>query len=192
MNDDRLIIVDIETTGLIPMMDIVLEVGLLVVDSKDFSLIDQMAIQIWDTPSYDNKYKQMIRSGSDDYVLQMHQKSGLWDDAMKNGVSIDQAADELLNFLTGLGESGQDPMVGSSISFDRGFLLEHFPDVHDWFHYRNIDVSTVKELCRRLNPALLEKMPEYTIKREMHRVIQDCEDTLSELAYYRDNFLIEA
>lgn len=194
MSLDRLVILDVETTGLEVETDLVVEVGVGIY-SPDFTLIDSWSTPVWESDLYDRKYQDMVRSGKDDYVLKMHTQNGLWEACRSGGQTLAEAEQGFVDFLNGHGigekQVGDDrePMVGSSIQFDRMMLAEHMPEVEASFSYRNIDISSVKELCRRFNPTIYGHLDAGTTKRGLHRVDPDIEDTAGELEFYVDNFL---
>lgn len=192
----RFFFVDIETTGLLPANEVILEVGIKIVDPR-LRLIDEYDVVVWDSPHYDKVFdalKERAALGDHNarFVLDMHDKSGLWGDAQANGLTVDRAAHEVAEFLIGHGISNDrktgDPMCGSSIAFDRSHLDFHMPSVSSLFHYRNVDTSTIKELCRRMNPGLYSRLETNTVKQEKHRALDDIDDTIGELKFYRDNF----
>src|SRR5687768_17585476 len=157
VSDDRFVFVDIETTGLVPSEEIILEVGFCIVTADLSSVIANYSQLIWDD-GY-SEFISMMRvepRPNDAYVVDMHDKSGLFKEAGLNGVPLDQAQDQLIRWLAAWGISeetpikARDPLAGSSVHFDRGMVLHHLPRVEAAFHYRNIDISTIKELCRRL------------------------------------------
>lgn len=180
---ERFIWVDIETTGLDPYNDLLLEIGFRVTDT-DLNLIAEHDWQIWDD--------QIAEGGWDEFIQKMHTKSGLFDDCNSHGLDITTVQQEVTGWLKEFEITKSDPMCGSSVQFDRSFIGAHLPLVHDLFSYRNIDISTIKELCRRLNPVLygkLEGHPAVT-KRELHRALPDLQDTISEANFYFQEFLI--
>jgi oligoribonuclease len=183
--EDRFIWCDIETSGLIPETGLILEIGFIITDTE-FNEIDANAWTVWDTPTYDDfKF--------DSFILNMHGDtgSGLITDARGSGWTLKDVKEDVLTWLHGHGiKNNKEPMCGSSVHFDQMWLLHHMPEVANQFHYRHIDTSTVKELCRRLNPSLYAKLDKYTTKRELHRVLPDLEDTISEAKFYSENFLI--
>lgn len=187
MSNDRLIWVDMETTGLDPRQELPLEIGFIITDLS-LEVIDQWDCMIWDTPVYDEKVL-------DKFILDMHGPGGslLLEEAQMEGIVAAEAFAEGLNWLQGHGvvpngRIGTEPMVGSSVQFDRDWLFVHAPEVFASFHYRNIDWSTVKELCRRYNPPVYAKIDQFTKKREIHRVLPDIEDSISEAKFYIENF----
>lgn len=181
MTDDRFIWVDLETTGLDPRKEFILEIGFIITDIH-FEEIDSKDFLIWETPQYDEHE-------IDDFVHKMHTKSELLKETQAHGRPVAEVQTELVSWLRSHGvDSKAEPLCGSSVSFDRSFLQVHMLEVASYFHYRNIDISTVKELCKRLNPELYSKLEKYTSKRELHRVVPDLEDTISEAKFYTDNF----
>lgn len=180
---DRFIWIDIETTGLNPEEELLLEVGFRITDIE-LNLLGERDWQIWDTPSYDEREL-------DSFILNMHTKSGLLDDCQDHGSTLDEVCGDMQDWLSGWGVNKSDPMCGSSVQFDRSWMGIHLPLVHDMFSYRNVDISTVKELCRRLNPVLYGKIDSdvKTSKREIHRALPDLQDTCSEAGFYFENFL---
>lgn len=190
---DRFVFVDIETTGLNHMIELVLEIGVRITD-RDLETIDDFDVLIWDTPKHDRKIRDLMANpATNAFVLDMHsdEKSGLFTAAQSEGVPEDEAERLVADFLRGhgVGPDTKEPMCGSSVQFDRLFLAEQFPVIHNLFSYRNIDTSTIKELCMRLNPKVYEQLEKYTSPQKRHRVLPDLTDTIDELGFYRDNFL---
>lgn len=137
-----------------------------------------------------------------EYVTNMHTDSALLHDlwqlahAIRNGhamqadpETIDLALHHWLTVDLEL-PSGKYPMCGSTVHFDRRVMEEHMPQTHSWFHYRNIDISTVKELCRQLNPEVYAKRPRN--QQVAHRPLSDLSDSIAEYRFYRENFFFEA
>ena len=182
---DRMIWIDTETFGLNPQTDYLLEVGFKITDLQ-LNTIDNFEIQIWQPFTYAARLVLCQTIPKDEIVLEMHRKSGLFTDAQEYGVTILEAEHFMNQWLDMHQVNGEDPMCGSSIQFDRGMLEVQFPSIFSRFHYRNIDVSTVKELCRRFAPEIYEKKGEG--RESLHRVTPDLEDTLVEFRYYRDAF----
>lgn len=184
-------VIDIETTGLDLDNDRILEVGMAIVNMDDFSVIDTMSFVMHTlTPGYASALRRM---GENDYVYNMHKKSGLLD-AMNSDTAIhfEEASDRMLEMLTayyGTDHQHRPPMLGSSIHFDREMIRQSWPEVEERFFYRNIDVSSIKELCMRWNPDVYAKLDRLVKPQKAHRVIPDIEDTVNELRFYRDNFL---
>jgi oligoribonuclease len=118
-----------------------------------------------------------------DYVTEMHARSGLLDAVKASTLSVADAEAQTLTFLKDNGvEEGSVPLCGNSIGTDRRFLQEYMPELEAFFHYRNVDVSTIKELARRWNPDVLEALGE---KATNHRALDDIRESIAELVYYR-------
>lgn len=184
--DERMIWVDVETSGLDLDLDPVFEIGLLITD-KWGAHIAETSFVIWED---NDLYADGLQRGRDDeYVNQMHTKSGLWADLEGHTFERWRAEELLISFLD---ENevmrGALPMCGSSVQFDRLRIERHFPNLHEEFHYRNVDISTVKELCRRLNPTLYSKISQIWTRQELHRVLPDLRDSVSEYEFYYENF----
>lgn len=168
---------DLETTGLSAQDCCILEVGIVVAD-ENLSMVHANSWVV--QPSTD-------LSEMNDFVQDMHTKNGLLDDLQTFNKLFKPAVVEslALGWLDYLGlEPGKFPMFGSSVGFDRGMLAQHMPKLESWFHYRNIDVSTVKELARVWQPELKWK-PKGS---KSHRSIDDCVATLDEARFYKEEF----
>jgi oligoribonuclease len=185
---DRLVWCDIETMGLEPTMHPIMEVGFVITD-LDLDIIDDFDICIWDSPAYEKFWE----GRAIEYVQKMHEKSGLLEACQAIGVEPIEAEKKINDFLEGYGvKDRQEPLCGSSVSFDRSFLLTQFPSIEKRFHYRNIDVSSIKEVCKRYNPRVYQLLEENTKKQELHRSLHDLGDTIGEFKYYLQEFLIDA
>lgn len=174
MTEDRIVWVDIETTGLSVDDDQLLEVGCIVTDSDLNPLDDGVSCIITPLRSLD---------GMSDFVRNMHASSGLLDQLGTHGVGIDWAASTIAGYIHHrIPVAKLAPLAGSSVHFDRAFLARDMPIVDDYLHYRHIDVSTVKELVRRWNPAAFEARP---VPKGQHRALPDLHDSIEELRWYR-------
>ena len=192
---DRFVFVDIETTGLSELTDVVLEVGIIIA-TPELEVIDEFDVTIWESPYYDRKLGEMeilAKSGNKSarYVLDMHTDNGLWNNAQEEGATVAEAETQLIDFLKGHGVPNQSiPMAGSSVHFDRKMLAVGMPAFTRCFSHRNIDVSSIKELCKTISPALYSRLDKYgPPKNEKHRTLADLRDTMGELQWYIDNFL---
>lgn len=193
MSTDRLVVVDLETFGLDPEADPVLEAGFAIV-SLDLKIIDEFKVLIWEDGIYDTCYKNLHKkaeAGNEGaaYVLNMHIRSKLWEDVRVGGMSVTMAEEKMLAWLDKNNVDQSDPLCGSSVGFDRSMLKFQFPDIESRFGYRNIDISSIKELCLRYNPRVADALGNSTNPRKLHRVMPDIDDTLGELRFYLDNFL---
>lgn len=185
---DRLVWTDIETMGLEPTMHPIMEVGFVITD-LDLEIIDDFSICIWDSPAYEKFWE----ARAVEYVKNMHTKSGLLDACLEIGADPITAEEEINSFLEGHGvKDRQEPLCGSSVAFDRSFFLTQFPSIESRFHYRNIDISSIKEICKRYNPRVYQLLDESTTKQELHRSLPDLADTVNEFRYYLQEFLIDS
>jgi oligoribonuclease len=166
--------VDVESTGLEPELDHILEIGLIITDD-DLNEVARWSGTIW-TPN-----SNLTRLYDNEIVRSMHTKNGLLE-AVKSDEALElaKAQQELLMMMDPYSDV---PMCGSSVHFDRAMLRRWLPAFEACFHYRNIDVSTVKELVVRWWPSLVLRRPE---DRKLHRVIPDIEDSIAELGFYRN------
>lgn len=185
-NDDLLVWVDLETTGLLADADLILEIGVTVTDIEGNNPVGYESLVLNPDP--------LLRGHVEEVVRDMHDASGLWSDLDKayekfpDSGGPDEIQDLVLGFLSSMDlNPGVHEMAGSSVQFDRGFLLHHMPKLHNWFHYRNLDVSSVKNMCRRLNPPVYAQLPH---GRKLHRVLPDIHDSIAEYQFYLDNFVM--
>lgn len=180
MNDAELmVLVDLETTGLDEKSGLPLEVGILIVDLDLNEVASISRIIQWGRLDWDVSVEKFVRD--------MHEASGLRKEYDAGaGLTIQYAEGDLVWFLEEHNATSL-PMAGSNVAnFDRVWLREYMPTLNNLFHYRNQDISSVKELCRVWNPEVYAKLPP---KVEKHRVISDCRATVDEFKFYRDNFL---
>jgi oligoribonuclease len=167
--------IDLEMTGLDADRDVILEIAVLVTD-------DDLAI-IAEGPDLVVHAPVEALDAMDPVVVKMHADSGLRIAVEASTVSLEQAGTAVMEFLRQqLPEPRTVPLCGNSIATDRRFLARYLPEVDNWFHYRSIDVSTVKELCRRWYPEAYKGAP---AKAGGHRAMDDIRESVAELAYYR-------
>src|ERR1044072_3175131 len=192
--EDRFVWVDVENFGLEADTDHIIELGF-TITNLHLEIQDSVSWLVW-SAAHGRRYeaqKANVDLGTgpagEPIVWKMHTDSGLYYLASGEGNSPAWVGDEACLWLKDKGITGQDPMCGSSVQFDRLMLEAQYPMVHELFHYRNVDVSTVKELCRRFNPEVFASMNRYVHDRKKHRVIPDLEDSIAEMKYYADNFL---
>ena len=162
-------------TGLDPARHTIVEIATLVTDDELRVVAEGPDLVVGATPG---QLAQM-----DDVVREMHTRSGLLAAMAASTLSLAEAGEATLSFLRHhLPERGTVPLAGNSIGTDRRFLAHYLPQVDQWLHYRSVDVSTVKELCRRWYPEALAAAPP---KRTTHRAMDDIRESVAELAYYR-------
>lgn len=165
-------------TGLDPARHRIVEIATLLTD-------DDLAI-VAEGPDLVVHQPPEALAEMDQVVVAMHTKSGLLDAIGASAVSLEQAGAATLEFLRQhIPEPRTVPLCGNSIGTDRRFLAAYLPEVEEHLHYRSVDVSSVKELMKRWNPALLDAAPR---KAEGHRALDDIRESVAELAYYRDHF----
>jgi oligoribonuclease len=166
---------DLEMTGLDPGRHVVVEIATLLTDDELEPIAEGPDIVVHATP---DQLMQM-----DDVVRSMHTRSGLLAAIQTSTLSVADAGAQTLDFLREhIGQPRSVPLCGNSIGTDRRFLAAHLPEVEEFLHYRSIDVSSVKELCRRWFPDALARAP---AKAEAHRALDDIRESIAELAYYR-------
>ena len=170
---------DLEMTGLDPNRHVIVEIATIITD-------DNLEI-IAEGPDLVLHATEAELGEMDDFVTTMHTQSGLLDQIKASTLTLEEAGQQTLDFLKlHIPEAGRVPLCGNSIAMDRRFLDQYLPDVEHYLHYRSIDVSTLKELCKRWYPPLYGKAPQ---KSGNHRALDDIRESVAELAYYRDNFL---
>ena len=127
----------------------------------------------------------MVLDGMDQWNKSTHGRSGLIDRVRASRQTEADVESALLAFLAPLVPEGKSPMCGNSVCQDRRFLARYMPRLESWFHYRNLDVSTLKELCKRWQPAIAKGFE----KRSAHTALADIRESIDELRYYRENFI---
>jgi oligoribonuclease len=177
--DDRLVWLDLEMTGLDIRRHVIVEIAALVTNSA-LEPLDEGIDVIVHQPA-------TALAEMDDVVQKMHTKSGLIPAIETSTVTLDGAGAQVLAYLRAhVPEPGTAPMCGNSIGVDRRFLDAQLPEVDRYLHYRSIDVSSFKELCRRWYPEVYRKRP---AKAETHRALADVRESIAELQYYREAML---
>ena len=169
-------------TGLDPARHTIVEIATLVTD-------DELRI-VAEGPDLVIHADAQALTAMDDFVRKMHTKSGLLGAMEASTLSLADAGRQTLEFIrTHVPDKGTVPLCGNSIGTDRRFLDAQLPDIENWLHYRSVDVSTVKELCRRWYPDIAAKAPE---KGTTHRALEDIRESVAELAYYRGAIFVPA
>lgn len=176
-SDQNLIWLDCEMTGLDPERDRLLEIAVIVTSADLQTRVEGPVLVIHQS---DAQLALM-----DAWNQGTHGKSGLIDKVKASEVSEAQAQDELLDFLKHYAPKAAVPMCGNSIGQDRRFLVKYMPKLEAFFHYRNIDVSTLKELAKRWRPELVKAFK----KQQKHTALADVHESIDELLYYREHFL---
>ncbi|EHA1126804.1 oligoribonuclease [Vibrio navarrensis] len=172
-SDQNLIWIDLEMTGLDPDTHKIIEIASIVTDSELNILAEGPVLAIHQS---DEELAKM-----DEWCTNTHTASGLVDRVRASMVSEQEAVEQTLRFLEQWVPQGVSPICGNSIGQDRRFLYRHMPKLEEYFHYRYIDVSTLKELARRWNPEILAGFS----KRGTHLALDDIRESIAELKYYR-------
>lgn len=174
-HDDNLIWIDLEMTGLDTDADSILEIATIVTD-KDLLMLAE-------GPVFAIRHPLERLEGMDSWNRNQHRKSGLWDQVLTSADDHAKAEQATLDFLRRWVPAGKSPMCGNSICQDRRFLHRQMPRLERYFHYRNLDVSTLKELARRWAPAIGKGFN----KDSAHTALSDIRDSVEELRYYREH-----
>ena len=172
----HLIWIDLEMTGLDTLNDTIIEIATIVTDSE-LNILAEGPVFAIHTPD-------IMLNSMDDWNTRQHGQSGLIDRIRRSNVTMAQAETETIAFLSKYVESGRSPMCGNSICQDRRFLARQMPTLERFFHYRNLDVSTVKELAYRWRPDILSSFE----KKGSHLALDDIRDSIRELRHYKEHF----
>lgn len=172
-NDLNLIWIDLEMTGLNPEDDQIIEIATVITDAELNILAEGPVLAIGQTAE--------TMSSMDEWNTNQHGKSGLTERVLASDTTTRQAERATIEFLEKWVPSGKSPMCGNSIHQDRRFLVKYMPELEAFFHYRNLDVSTLKELARRWSPESLRGFQ----KQGSHLALDDIIDSIEELQYYR-------
>lgn len=172
----HLIWIDLEMTGLDTLNDTIIEIATIVTDSE-LNILAEGPVFAIHTPD-------IVLNSMDDWNTRQHGQSGLIDRIRRSNVTMAQAEAETIAFLSKYVEAGRSPMCGNSICQDRRFLARQMPTLERFFHYRNLDVSTVKELAYRWRPDILSSFE----KKGNHLALDDIRDSIRELRHYKEHF----
>ena len=172
----RLVWIDLEMTGLDPDKERIIEMATIVTDAELNIVAEGPVIAIHQPDS--------LLDAMDEWCTRTHGESGLIRRVKDSKVTEAEAEQQTLAFLQQHVEPGQSPLCGNSIGQDRRFLVKYMPALEGFFHYRNLDVSTVKELARRWRPDVLAGVR----KKGSHLALDDIRDSIAELQHYREHF----
>ncbi|MCO3054904.1 oligoribonuclease [Pseudomonas aeruginosa] len=176
-NPQNLIWIDLEMTGLDPDRDVIIEMATIVTDSDLNTLAEGPVIAI--------HQPEEVLAGMDECNTRQHGQSGLTQRVRESTVSMAEAEAQTLAFLEQWVPKRSSPICGNSICQDRRFLYRHMPRLEGYFHYRNLDVSTLKELAARWAPQVRESFK----KGNTHLALDDIRESIAELRHYRDHFI---
>jgi oligoribonuclease len=176
---DRLVWIDLEMTGLDVERHRIVELAVAVTDAQLELLDDGLDLVVHQPPE--------VMAEMDDFVRKMHTKSGLIGEVERSSLTLEGAGTKAIEYIaTHVSEPGTAPMCGNSIGVDRRFLNHYLPTLDRYLHYRSIDVSSLKELCRRWYPDVYRRRPS---KTEAHRALADIRESINELRYYRETIM---
>lgn len=178
-NRNNLIWIDLEMTGLLPESDRILEIATVVTDAQLNILAEGPVIAV-------HQSEERL-AAMDEWNTKQHHQSGLVKRVLASSIREQEAERLTIEFLQNYVDKNDSPMCGNSICQDRRFLCNYMPDLAQFFHYRNLDVSSLKELVKRWQPKLLSGI----IKNSKHLALEDIKDSIAELIYYRKHFIKE-
>ena len=173
----NLIWIDLEMTGLLPESDRIIEIATLVTDSQLNVLAEGPVIAVHQS--------QQRMDAMDAWNQKHHGASGLIERVKHSNIDESEAERQTIEFLSRHCPKNTSPMCGNSICQDRRFMANYMPQLEAYFHYRNLDVSSVKELARRWKPEIFEGL----VKQSTHQAMDDIKDSIDELRYYREHFI---
>jgi oligoribonuclease len=176
-NDNNLVWLDCEMSGLDPEKERLLEIAVVITGPDLSPRIEGPVLVIHQSNE--------LLAGMDAWNKGTHGKSGLIDKVKVAALTEAQAEEQLIEFIKKYVSKGVAPMCGNTIGQDRRFLLKYMPKLEGWFHYRNLDVSTLKELSKRWKPEVYASFK----KQQSHTALADVHESIDELAHYREHFL---
>ncbi|RZS78486.1 oligoribonuclease [Pigmentiphaga kullae] len=177
LNENHLVWLDMEMTGLDPEKERIIEVAVVVTDAQLEVVAEGPVLVVHQSDE--------LLDGMDNWNKATHGRSGLIDKVKASSLTEAQAEDTLLAFLGQYVPAGKSPLCGNTIGQDRRFMVRYMPRLEAFFHYRNLDVSTLKELCRRWKPEIYKGFE----KKSRHEALADIYESIDELKYYREHFL---
>jgi oligoribonuclease len=178
-NNDNLIWLDMEMSGLLPDSDRILELAVVVTDAELNVLGESPVMVIHQSDS--------VLDGMDAWNKGTHGRSGLIDKVKASTLDEKTATEQMIAFIKQFVPAGKSPMCGNSICQDRRFMARYMPELEAYFHYRNLDVSVFKELARRWKPAIYNGFK----KASRHEALADIYESIDELKYYREHFIVK-
>ncbi|MFU8836929.1 MAG: oligoribonuclease [Thiohalomonadaceae bacterium] len=176
-DNNNLVWIDLEMTGLEPDQDRVIEIATIVTDAQLNLLAEGPVLAIHQS--------EAVLAGMDEWNQTHHGQSGLLQRVRDSRIDEAEAQQQTIAFLSQFVDGRQSPMCGNSICQDRRFLARHMPELEGFFHYRNLDVSTLKELARRWYPEVFVGLS----KTGSHQALDDIRESIEELRYYRERML---
>ncbi|CAM5344890.1 oligoribonuclease [Eoetvoesiella caeni] len=177
VNDQRLVWLDLEMTGLDPEKERIIEAAIVVTEA-DLTFVAEGPVMVI-------HQSDELLDAMDKWNTSTHGKSGLTDKVKASTITEAQAEEELLAFLAQHLPSGKSPLCGNTVGQDRRFLVKYMPRLEAFFHYRNLDVSTLKELSLRWKPEVYKSF----VKKSRHEALADIYESIEELKHYREHFI---
>ncbi len=176
-HDPMLVWMDLEMTGLEPDRHVIVEIATIVTDD-DLTIVAEGPDLV--VHANDAQLAEM-----DDFVVDMHTRSGLLELIQGSSITLEEASEQTLDFIKQhIKKARSVPLCGNSIGTDRRFLDVYMPEIENYLHYRSVDVSTIKELARRWNLEVMKGVPQ---KQTSHRALDDIRESIAELKHYRDH-----
>ena len=172
----NLIWIDLEMTGLDTQQDTIIEIATIVTDSE-LNILAEGPVFAIHTPD-------VVINGMDGWNTRQHGQSGLIDRIRRSEITLEEAEKQTIAFLSRYVEAGRSPMCGNSVCQDRRFMARQMPNLERFFHYRNLDVSSVKELAYRWRPDILSSFE----SKGSHLALDDIRDSIRELRHYKQHF----
>jgi oligoribonuclease len=177
VNEQRLVWLDMEMTGLDPEKERIIEVAV-VITEPDLTFVAEGPVLVI-------HQSQELLDAMDKWNQSTHSKSGLIEKVKASTLTEAQAEEQLLAFLAQHVPAGKSPMCGNTIGQDRRFMVKYMPKLEEYFHYRNLDVSTLKELSLRWKPEIYKSF----VKKSRHEALADIYESIEELKHYREHFI---
>ena len=177
-NSNNLIWLDMEMTGLSVINNVIIELAVVITDSN-LNILDQ-------SPSYVINQPESELIKMDKWNLSVHNKSGLIDKVRNSSICLQQVENEVILLISQYCKHGESPLCGNTIHQDRKFLVKYMPQLESFFSYRNIDVSSIKELTKRWYPDIYSQFK----KNNKHEALEDIKESINELLFYRKNIFI--
>lgn len=173
-HDSNLVWIDMEMTGLDPETCVVMEIATIVTDAQLNVLAEGPVIAVHQPDS--------VLDNMDEWCTRVHGESGLTQRCKESTVNEEDAARQTMAFLENYVDAGKSPLCGNTIGQDRRFMVKYMPELEAYFHYRNVDVSTIKELVKRWKPEVLDGFT----KKGVHLALDDIRESIEEMRFYRE------
>lgn len=174
-SSSHLVWMDLETTGIDDRSCSILEIATIITD-KDLHIVEEGPVLVIHQP-------RSVLAKMDAWCIDQHGASGLTEASRKSDISLDDAAAQTLAFVRKYCLRGKAPLCGNSIGFDRRFIMHHMPKLNNYLDFRNVDVSSFKELVYRWYPGVVEKV----VKKSTHRSLDDIRESIDEMRFYRQH-----